>query len=171
MNWLESYLCDALKRNVCTKVGCTTCGAREFRKGLLVEAAKQMRLARLTRLNRVSAVVIAQALAAVNSCAVIPADKFESAVRLILTDIWALLGEPNAERVIGPLLFGSWAGDLLMRMKLHHAAVMEAHKQFEEQNDPARVEARRAEKRRQRQRGHEERLARKRERDATRAKR
>lgn len=77
-----------------------------------------------------------------------------------------MLGEVDADRLIEPLLSESWAGDLLARMKRHYAAVVEERKRFEEEQDPVRVEARRAEKRRQRQVAHEERLATKRTRDA-----
>lgn len=166
MNWLQGYLVDAIQRNVCTKVGCTTCGAREFRTGLLAQAAKQMQRVHLGRLNRDGAVVIARALNCLIPPDTVPVERFEAAVRLILTSIWAVLGEVDADRLIEPLLSESWAGDLLARMKRHYAAVVEERKRFEEEQDPVRVEARRAEKRRQRQVAHEERLATKRKRDA-----
>ena len=169
MNWLERYLLDCIQRNVCTKGGCTTCGAREFRAGLLAEAAKQMQRVHLGRLNRDGAVVIACALKCVIPPETVFVDKFESAVRIILTDMWSVLGEVTAEQDIAPLLSGSWAGNLLSAMKVHHAAVTDAREKFAEENDPARVEARRAEKRRQRQDAHEKRLAGKRGRDATRS--
>jgi hypothetical protein len=85
--------------------------------------------------------------------------EFESAVRLILTDIWAMLGVTDAEQSIEPLLADSWAGALLARMKEHHAAILEATRRHMEDQDPARVEARRAEKRLIRQERHAARLA------------
>ena len=126
MNWLEIYLFDCTQRNICTKVGCTTCGAREFRDGLLAGAAKQMRCLHLQRLAPDSAVVIAQALAGLGPPDGAPLDKFESAVRLILTTIWTTLGAAIADQTIQPLLAGSWAGGLLARMKVHYSGRVDA---------------------------------------------
>jgi hypothetical protein len=136
MNWLGIYLFDCIQRNVCTKIGCTTCGAREFRDGLLAGAARQMQRLHLRRLAPDSASVIAQALAGIGPPDDAPVDSFESAVRLILTTIWATLGEPIANETIEPLLAGSWAGGLLRQMKLHHSARMDARKK--EGYDPIR---------------------------------
>lgn len=122
MNWLEAYLIDCIQRNVCTRVGCTTCGAREFRAGLLAETARQMHFLHLRRLTPDGATFIGQALAGIAPRDGMPDDKLESAVRFILTDIWATLGESSAERTIAPLLSGSSSGDLLLRMQRHHAA-------------------------------------------------
>lgn len=76
MNWLQGYLVDAIQRNVCTKVGCTTCGAREFRTGLLAQAAKQMQRVHLGRLNRDGAVVIARALNCLIPPDTVPVERF-----------------------------------------------------------------------------------------------
>ena len=38
-NWLQKYVSDAVSRPLCTKIGCTTCGASEFRLGLYVRIA------------------------------------------------------------------------------------------------------------------------------------
>src|SRR6185312_8325590 len=100
MNWLEIYLFDCTQRDVCTKVGCTTCGAREFRDGLLAGAAKQMQRLHLRRLTPDSAAVIAQALAGIGPPDDGRIDRFESAVRSILTTIWTTLGEPIADQTI-----------------------------------------------------------------------
>jgi hypothetical protein len=34
-NWLEAYLLDAVSKKLCTKIHCTTCGALDFRRGVL----------------------------------------------------------------------------------------------------------------------------------------
>jgi hypothetical protein len=34
-NWLEAYLMEAVRKELCTKILCTTCGALEFRQGVL----------------------------------------------------------------------------------------------------------------------------------------
>lgn len=33
-NWLHAYLIESVRRNLCTKIHCTTCGAMEFRRGM-----------------------------------------------------------------------------------------------------------------------------------------
>jgi hypothetical protein len=57
----------------------------------------------------------------------------------------------KAEQAIEPLLTGFLAGNLLLRMKQHHAAILEAERKRREEQDPMRVDARRAEKRRLKQ--------------------
>jgi hypothetical protein len=171
MNWLQFYLSQSVRRNVCTKVMCTTCGAREFRVGLLAATAREMKCDALTRLDLESAIVIGRALAGVMPDEIdLPYIhfEFEPAVRLVLTDIWAALGDAKADQVIEPALTGSWAGDLLVRMKQHHVALTEADRLRREEQDPARVEAQREENRRLKQQRHADRLARKHERDRNR---
>ena len=34
-DWLQRFISAALRRNLCTRIGCTTCGAGEFRSGLM----------------------------------------------------------------------------------------------------------------------------------------
>jgi hypothetical protein len=38
-NWLQEYVSEAVSRPLCTMIGCTTCGAYEFRSGLYVRIA------------------------------------------------------------------------------------------------------------------------------------
>lgn len=38
-SWLQAYLADAVARKVCVTIHCTTCGAQEFRRGLLQQLA------------------------------------------------------------------------------------------------------------------------------------
>ncbi|MGH7862902.1 MAG: hypothetical protein ACREOS_11775 [Candidatus Dormibacteraceae bacterium] len=108
-------------------------------------------------MNQDAAVALIPALAAVK-----PAGderrELEEAVRLILYEIWYTLGPRTAEEQLRPILEGTWAGDVLTRMKEHHQALMEARRHHEEENDPERVRQRREEKRRLRQEKHAERL-------------
>jgi hypothetical protein len=171
MNWLQPYLSESVRRNLCTKVVCTTCGAREFRTGLLAATAGEIKRDPLIRLDLESAIAIGRALGRVEFDDSDPPYIyfwFESAVRLVLTDIWVALGDAKAEQAIEPLLTGSWAGDLLLRMKQHHAALLEADRKRQEEQDPVHIGARRTEKRRLKQQRHADRLARKRDRDRVR---
>jgi len=39
-NWLHSYLLESVRRDLCVTIYCTTCGAREFRLGVLKALAQ-----------------------------------------------------------------------------------------------------------------------------------
>jgi len=49
--WLGDYLADAIVRRLCARVGCTTCGAMEFRQGLYSRAARAVGLPADARKN------------------------------------------------------------------------------------------------------------------------
>lgn len=91
--------------------------------------------------------------------------KFEEAARLIFTDAWSILGDDAADRIVAPLLGGSWAGDLLARMKLHNEKRLQDLRQQADNANPERVREKREAKRQLRQLRHAERLERKRVRD------
>ena len=159
-NWLYTYISDAINRNLCTMIHCTTCGAKEFRLGLLDALSKAAGKQIVPLYNPENSVAIAAELAR------LPGDKahepgFEDAVQLILCDIWSAFSKSQIE----PLLQGTWAGDVLARMKVHYQAEEEAWRARKEYESPARVQQRREEKRRQKQEKHAERLALKKERD------
>ena len=162
--WLQAYLSEAIRQQLCTKIHCTTCGAMDFRRGLLVALTATEGRDIPAGFDRVSALAIGRALANVHSIAA-DACKFEEAVRLILFEVWSTLGEMEAERELEPALLGTWSGDVLARMKAHHKARQDARRVFAESQDPVRIEQRREEKRRLRQQKHVERQALKMERD------
>ncbi len=162
--WLQDYLTGAVGRNLCTRIHCTTCGAIEFRQGLLSELTRVTSRQGLEKLDHRSAVEIARSLALVHPVGV-ARYRVEEAVRLVLFDIWYAVGEEARERDLGPVLAGTWAGSVLERMKAHHQERMEARRAFAESQDPERVRKKRDEKRRLRQEKHAERLALKKERD------
>ncbi len=155
---------ESVKKDLCTKIGCTTCGAQEFRGGLLVVLAQASNTLPTPKMNRNTALQVARALANVQ-----PAEdqsgKFEEAVRLVLFEIWYTVGEATAERELESVLVGSWAGGVLARMKEHYRARMEARRRHNEENSPERITQSREEKQRLRQQKHAERLVRKKERD------
>jgi hypothetical protein len=163
MNWLEQFLVQSIRQNLCTRVVCTTCGAREFRDRLRNALANQLGESKPDAATY-GLIEIARALANVQpdfADAFYTGTKFESAVRLIITDIWSALGDEEADRVIAPLLSDSWAADLLARMKHHHAQRIEAERRLLEYEDPEQVRARRGAKRKLKQAQHAERIARK----------
>jgi len=189
VNWLQHFLVQSIRRNLCTKVVCTTCGAREFRDGLRDALAEQLGQSKLESLTVDNLMEIGRALGDVQpdltdgqlklesltvkigralgdvqpdlTDALYAQVNFEPAVRLVITDIWNVLGDEMAGRVIAPLLTDSWAGGLLIRMKLHHAQRVQARRLWSEYEAPEQVRARREAKRKLKQARHAERLARK----------
>ena len=164
--WLQEYLTGAVGSNLCTRIHCTTCGAMEFRQGLLSKLARLTGRQGLKRLDHRSAVDIARSLALVQPVGV-DRYSFEEAARLVLFDIWYAAEEGARERDLELVLAGTWAGSVLERMKAHHQARSEERRAYAESQDPVRVRQKREEKRRLRQEKHSERLALKKERDRT----
>jgi hypothetical protein len=159
-NWLQEYLAEAVAKNLCTRISCTTCGALEFRRGLLKAAARAIHGNSSERLDPGTASTILHALAHLQT----PRQsqrEMEEAVRMVLFDLWTSLMLHNNEHLLGE----SWAGDVLQRMKAHYEAVLARSKAIAESQDPVLVQQRRLEKRNVKQQKHEERLAQKKERD------
>ena len=156
--WLEAYLAEAVRKKLCTKIHCTTCGALEFRRGVLDALSIATGRQPLQRLDRESAIEIAKALAAVSRN-----HAMEDAVRCLLVDLWS--GIPFLDRDIATLLDGSWAGNILHMMIKHHEARESDRRARDEFQSPAAVQKRRKEKKLLNQEQHEKRLALKKERD------
>ena len=161
-NWLQAYLVEAVGRNLCTQVYCTTCGAMEFRRGVLSALAKASGGSPRPSFDRDAVVKISAALAGVTPTKT-DSEEFVSAVRCLLCDLWS--GVPLLDRPIEVSLAGSWAGEVLSAMKAHHAARQAERRAREEFQDPATVKKRRAEKKRLKQEQHAKRLLLKKERD------
>src|SRR5437870_315093 len=86
-NWLELFLRDAVRKKLCTKIHCTTCGAMEFRQGILTALQMAASLPRRPTFDKISRTEIARALAEVR-----PKDgsssEMDEAVRCLLFDLW-----------------------------------------------------------------------------------
>lgn len=157
--WLQAYLVGTIRRNLCTRIYCTTCGAREFRNGLLHAVSDATGAAQL-RLDRVAAAEIASALAEF-SPQDLPRHTAEEAVRCILFDLWSQV--PMSVKELHSRLGQTWSGQVLRRMEEHYSAQVARRAQaFYE--DPLDVQRRRDEKRRLRSERHQERLVKQRER-------
>lgn len=158
------YLRQFIRAGLCTQISCTTCGATDFRRGLVSALQSATGRHGNAAIDREGALLIAEALASLDA----PVDnswRLEEAVRLALFDIWYAIGVDRAERVLQPIVEGTWAGDVLARMKAHYEAREAARRAVAESQDPVRVQKSREDKRRIRQERHAERLARKKERD------
>ena len=117
--WLQLYLIESVRENRCTRVHCSTCGATQFRRGLLDALAKETGRGPMKHLDRAGANEVVRGFAAVASPAEAP-DAVEEAVRCVLYDLWS--GVPMSVEELESLLAGTWSGEVLKRMKAHHAA-------------------------------------------------
>jgi hypothetical protein len=118
-NWLETYLVEAVSRNVCIKIHCTTCGALEFRRGVLSALSMATGKPLRQHFDRESNFEIAKVLAEVEPACDAPGGP-DDAVRCLLVDLWS--GRPLLDDEIEVLLAGTWTGELLRRMREHHEA-------------------------------------------------
>jgi hypothetical protein len=161
-NWLQDYIVESIRLKLCTRIYCSTCGAFQFRHGLLEAFAKGTGKVLPIFLHRECALSIGAALARIRPETMCRSTKLEEAVRCVLFDLWYAVGEANADNEIGSILGDSWAAEVLDKMKTHYRANEERRRVLRESQDPIRVQKRRDEKRRLREQRHLERLARKR---------
>lgn len=161
-NWLHAYVADAVRRNICTRIRCTTCGAMDLRMGVLDELTQATGRSPRQKWDREVVIEIASALAHVTP---IGSERHTlvPAVRCLLFDCWS--GMPLLDNDIEAVLTDSWAGDILRDMKKHHAAREVERRTRAEMQDPSNVQKRREERKRLKQEQHEQRLAAKKERD------
>jgi hypothetical protein len=161
--WLQDYLEESVANNLCTTLSCTTCGAMDFRTGLLLALARSSGDRPKSRMDDRQARAIIVALAGLTA----PREtgSYHEAVRLIIFDIWNTIGGRTAEGELSRALDGTWVGSILEDMKAHHRAEGKRRRAHAEKNDPAFIEKTREEKRRAREQKHAARLAAKSERD------
>ena len=162
-NWLQYHLVRVVRAGLCAKIHCTTCGAVEFRRGLLDSLATAMGKNTLRHLDRECAHEMLCALTKVRPESGEQHALFEEPVRCILFDLWS--SGAVAESGMELQLLGSWSGEVLARMNAHYQATVAARRAFAEFNDPVNVQKRRDEAKHQRQNLHAIRLERKKERD------
>lgn len=147
--WLSPVIEDAIVRNLCTRIGCSTCGATEFRNNVY-RAAQTMTGISMLESPATFARTLAQGLASL-----MPSDElaysFDEPTRLLLCVVSRHMPLDGLES----MLMGTWAGNVLHRMESHSAALTRERK---EAKDPVLIEARRAAKRRMKQEEHAERL-------------
>ena len=157
--WLRSYLSDASRKKLCTRIFCTTCGAMEFRRGLLGGLDHGGSHRGKSRISRDGVLEIAEALGGLGCPPDQEYQQWFDAVRCILFDLWT--GIPILDKETENRLGSSWAGLVLEKMKEHYQQRLAAR----ELDSPDNVERRREEKKRQRHEQHLERQSLKKERD------
>lgn len=158
--WLQRFIERAMEEKMCVQIHCTTCGARDFRQGLwsVIGGKSKGDLGPMFG----NAKALAELMVGLKK-----KDGYtyehEKAVRLMLFEIWPYLGNEDRESELEPTLRGTWAGEVLARMKAHSSARREAQRVHAERE--ANAPRRREEKKRQRAEQHAARLSAKVERD------
>jgi hypothetical protein len=109
--WLERYIENAVRRDLCTKIGCTTCGASEFRKGITRRFATHAPGRDLLVLDEDSAMAVATALAGLHPNS--EDERTINAVRMILDEVWRATCGTNARAAIVDLLSETWCGSVM----------------------------------------------------------
>jgi hypothetical protein len=137
-NWLEAYLTEAVRKELCTKILCTTCGALEFRQGVLSALTIATGQRPRKHIDQGNALEITRALAEIRPHGR-ASTVLEDGVRCILFDLWS--GAPLDRSEIEMLLTGTWAGDLLRRMKEHHNERERERREHAAFQDPASVKS------------------------------
>lgn len=161
-SWLQAYLVEATSKKLCTKIHCTTCGAKAFRLGVLNALAESTGQPSKAAYDQEACVEVARALSTLSPDGTSQREVAD-AVRCILADICT--GIPLLDMEVGRLFADSWAGEILRKMLEHHEAVQATRRAKEEYDSPASVQARREEEKRIKQENHARRLELKKERD------
>ena len=161
-NWLENYFADAVGRKLCTRIVCTTCGALEFRQGVLTALSVAKGQRPLQRIDRANSIEIATGLAEVPR-PVENLDATEDAIRCLLADM--LSGIPLVDQAIIAPLEGTWAGDIAHGMIRANEDRLAAQREWREHNSTEAVQTRRDARKLLKKEQHEKRLLLKGERD------
>ena len=155
--WLKAFLDGASKAQLCTRVYCTTCGAKPFRDGLKAGAI----IASGTTGNEPLAKFTADALATLGQETV---DHHSEALRLTLVELWGSLGEVQFHRIVEAKLANSPMAIFLQRMRAHSADRARAYQTHEDSQ--RRATQQREFKKAERTKAHVARLEAKKLRDA-----
>jgi hypothetical protein len=92
---------------LCTKIHCTTCGARDFRIGLLNQLQASTGIPAHGLFTAKAALALGEALAGIEAESSL---EIEDAIRCILYDAWNVLPHTTFEQEFVPRLASSWSG-------------------------------------------------------------
>jgi hypothetical protein len=151
-NWLARYLVRSVQKNLCTKIYCTTCGGKDFRRGMLRAFTRATGQKLPLGLLPDAARAIAVALAGISFGADYDR-RLDGAVRCLVFELACIMGESEASTILD----GTWAGDVLRGMQQHDSARLARQRALDEYNGPAAVQKRREEKKCVKQVAHEQR--------------
>ncbi|HUU25096.1 MAG TPA: hypothetical protein VMW68_05970 [Methyloceanibacter sp.] len=160
-NWIAAFLEGAATANLCTRIHCTTCGAIDFRRGL-IRKANDAQGTDVPAWNDSLAEGTAEGLAH------LPADLIQThveALRLVFFELWSNLGDAAFKRIVEARVRETPAGSVLQTMQEHYAQVELSRRAEAERCDPAISQKRRESRKAEKAAAHAARLAAKLERD------
>ncbi len=117
--WLQQLLERAVAEGWCTRMNCTTCASEELRQalGLLDKSGGRVRFLPMTP-ETAEAVV-----GGLRACGASSDYRMEEATRWVLYEVWRNFGDASFSG-----LEGTWAGEVLGRMRTHHQRRQEARR-------------------------------------------
>jgi hypothetical protein len=110
--WLQQLMEHAVAEGWCLKMNCTTCGSDDLRQALGLLDKSSADRPRFLPMPPESAEAIVRALKA---CAAQSDCRMEEATRWVLYEVWRNFGDAYFSG-----LEGTWAGEVLARMRAHH---------------------------------------------------
>ena len=132
-DWLQRFIADARRRNLCTRIGCTTCGAHEFRSGLMAQLGvpeSELTAVPLSPLSTDRAEGLLDLMSELK-----PPERdmsiYSEPMRLMISECWSALGR-EALPAMQDRLGQSWAGDVLRATIADEDAWMRARQVREE---------------------------------------
>jgi len=160
--WLLDFLRQATARNLCTKIGCTTCGARDL--GLELTAETHRVYSKPDGLPHPAepALFLSKCLSRLDP----PweeRDLLRRPVMWILYDLERVFAQSEDNLSLDNMLGDSWAGEILAGMRAHHRMVCQQQLDYQRSQNPEFIRAERARKRALRAQRHAERLEKKKE--------
>ena len=150
---LPELIDAAVRKKMCVRIGCTTCGALSFRKALGVRLDGAIS----RPMDKEQAISLCRELAMVAS---IP--RGEEAVRMMIYELCNALYPEDLDEILTP---ETWAGSILSAMRKHYSRVQAEINAREKFESPEAALKRRETKRAARAEAHRKRLEAKKERD------
>ena len=166
---LEALLTEALENNWCVRIKCTTCGSTQFRrklKSLLQIHSQSTSGGSGLGFDSEQALELVSELSKLEPSNDLQHHNWRDPVMLLLYLCWNAIGELRARTEMPDRLADTYAGEELNRMIRHHDEVTARRLAYLRSQSPEYVEKNRAAKKAERQRRHQERLERKKLRDA-----
>jgi len=116
--WFQQLLDRAIAEGWCTQMNCTTCGSEDLR-------ARRSAFSTSRRFLRMTPEAAEAFIVGLSVCAPHAEVRYrmEEAARWVLYEVWLNFGDQYFSR-----LDGTWAGDVLGRMRAHYRSRQEARR-------------------------------------------
>lgn len=134
-DWLRQFLVEAHERQLCTKIGCTTCGCMEFRNSFVSAIESSLGRACLLPFDVQAFRFVTESLSSLSRDE-LTSPSSHSAIRLIIYDFWRMGGDG----FLNAIARGSYAGGIVAAMQEHEKARERQHAAHIDELERKRVE-------------------------------